>query len=119
MKEVTCTRIVLNTNEKAIRKQWKYSWKKIWELHKKGKPITIEIGEWSGYTSSQQQVCHCILVTESHPDLTIKFSDNTYLYVKYVEYTLEEFFIQELKRINNYSRIIKETLDSGSNYYEV
>lgn len=80
------------------------------------RPVFAIEGTWSGYTSSQRRVCHLCYTTDvvfadAVKDLgSIRFSDNTYLYLSVKQVTDKS----ELRPENDeYDSLIRKCVDQG------
>ncbi len=119
MKTIQTTRVILNPEEKLVRKSWDTDWPKM----RKADSFLLMFADWSGYNSSQYRITHCSLapktVDKSNFPVTVQFTDNTTMTIFLEEYSLEKLLEKNVMKKLAYESLICEALASGQSFYKV
>ena len=119
----TASRLFLSKDEKEIAKSWGSIWNRIAIAERRGTPFYITIGTWSGYNSKQSRIVHVDTMLDGmkiNQEGTIKYSDNTFLYVTNVKVDRMYILNNRLFRKPVYNDLIKKLIKEGcGSYYEV
>lgn len=119
----TASKLYLSKDEREIAKSWGAIWNQIAIAERRKTPFYITIGRWSGYNSKQERIVHVDVMLDGmrrHQDGTIKYSDNTFLYVSSVAIDRMGILNQRLFRKPVYNDLIKKLIKEGNgSYYEV
>ena len=124
--EYTVTKIILTSEEKAIRKSWGEDWKNLLKTEKALGYITLMIGTWSGYPGQTncdtKRLQHCTVAKDAsiHPYKgTIVFTDKTTLDVITIKLTLESLLSNGYRKNTNYKELINEMINGGQGYWDL
>lgn len=126
MKYVTVKRLVLNKEEKKIRKTWGKDWLAMKREQEKNGGFDLVIADWSGYNSNQYRITHIEYdkdmskaVGLKHSSTIVQFSDNTTMQIWKEFHTLESVLENRIEKRLSYSDLIRRALKSGKSYYMV
>ena len=123
MKEITTTRLVLDKDEREIRKSWGYDWPKMVKDEKKHGHFTVLFGDWSGYRSSQYQITHVQYVTPKEAEEIklrhIGFTDGTSMSIWMVKLTISDLLKKQYRKKLGYSSLIDKGIRSGKPSFNV
>lgn len=123
MKEVTTTRLVLDKEEREIRKSWGRDWARLRNDAKKYGTCFLLMGDWSGYNSSQYRLTHCTRISKDEADTiklrTVRFSDNTTMSVWIVKTTIEQLLNKRWKAAHGYDSLLSQAIKTGDVSYSV
>jgi hypothetical protein len=123
VKEIKSTRLILLKEEREIAKSWGSLWSRFGALERRGKPILLVFGDWSGYRSSQWRITHldhCYFkgINENYHG-TVAFTDNTTMSVWVKAVSRQAIINNQWYRKQGYSELIGKLLRSGETYYKV
>lgn len=115
MKKVMTERIVLDPEEREIRKSWGDDWKKIMADMRKFKRACLLIGMWQKNGSVERKMYHAEYVKNEHSRGTvlhsIVFPDGT-LNVDIRAFSLEQIFEWKVRRDLRYMDLINAARES-------
>jgi len=127
--EINSTRLIAQgPEEKAVVKSWGSWWSRFGTLERKGKPIYLLFGDWSGYTSSQYRVTHVdyagyygVVGQKLGDDYrgTVQFSDGTTMQVWVRAVSRAEILERKYSKREGYNSLINKLIKSGKTYYKV
>lgn len=118
-------RLTLTKEEKEISKSWGPLWARFGALERKGKPIYLIFGDWSGYRSSQYRITHIDAALSHYRKVedfrlgTVQFTDGTSMAVWVKSVTREQIINHKWRRSPSYTQLINKLIDSGKTFYQV
>lgn len=121
VKEFKSTRLVLTKEEREISKSWGPLWARFGALERRGRPILLIFGDWSGYRSSQYRITHIDQSSTADVNFhgTVQFTDNTTMTVWVKAVTRQQIIRNQWRRSQSYSELIRKLITSGQTFYKV
>lgn len=122
MKKVMVERIVLDKDDREIKKSWGRDWTRMMAEIKKHGRVHILRGIWSGYRSEQSKLCHVEYIPTAHVQglrlQRIVFTDGTTLDLNVTSYDLAGLFFYKAMRKAQYDELVyKARLSMEETYY--